>query len=47
MQYRDDVIEEHKMKPKLYTYPNWNESITVFDFEDLQEDGLLILCVRA
>ena len=36
MQYRDDVIEEQKLKPKLFSYPNWNESITVFDFEDLQ-----------
>lgn len=47
MQYRDDVAEEQKLKPKLFSYPNWNESITVFDFEDLQEDALLILCVRA
>ena len=47
MQYRDDVIEEQKLKPKLFSYPNWNESITVFDFGDLQEDALLILCVRA
>mmetsp|Transcript_1943 Transcript_1943/g.3364 ORF Transcript_1943/g.3364 Transcript_1943/m.3364 type:complete len:165 (+) Transcript_1943:2675-3169(+) len=45
--YRDIVQEEHKMKPKLYSYPNWNESMTVFDFEDLQEDAMLVLCVRA
>lgn len=36
--YRDIVEEESKLKPKLFTYPNWNESQTVFDFEDLQED---------
>jgi hypothetical protein len=35
------------MKPRLFTYPNWNESGTVFDFEDLQEDQVLVLCVRA
>jgi len=45
--YRNIVEEEKKMKPRLYTYPNWNESSTVFDFEDLQEDSFLILCVRA
>lgn len=45
--YRDIVEEEKKMKPRLYVYPNWNESMTVFDFEDLQDDALLVLCVRA
>ena len=30
------------MKPKLYTFPNWNESSAVFDFEDLVEDGLYV-----
>ena len=45
--YRDIVSEEQKMKPKLYTYPNWNESSTVFDFEELTEENLLVLCVRA
>lgn len=45
--YRDSVQEEHKLKPKLYEYPDWNSSITVFDFEDLKEDALLVLCVRA
>jgi len=35
------------MKPKLYSYPNWTTPTTVFDFEDLQEDSLLVLCVRA
>ena len=45
--YQNSVIQENKMKPRLYTYPNWNESTTVFDFEDLTEENLLILCVRA
>lgn len=35
------------MKPKLYSYPNWNESSTVFDYDDLVEDCFLVLCVRA
>lgn len=45
--YKETVSEEQKMKPKLYTYPDWNEPSTVFDFEDLLEESLLILCVRA
>jgi hypothetical protein len=36
--YRNIVAEENKTKPRLYTYPNWNESSTVFDFDDLVED---------
>ena len=44
---RDAAAEDSKMKARLYTYPNWNESSTVFDFEDLLEDTLLVLCVRA
>ena len=35
------------MKPRMYTYPNWNESSTVFDFDDLQEENLIVLCIRA
>ena len=45
--YRDIVDEEQKMKPRLFSYPNWNESNTVFDFEDLNEEEMLVLCVRA
>lgn len=45
--YRDIVAKEQILKPKLYTYPNWNESMTVFDFEDLQADSLLVICIRA
>ena len=44
--YRDMVAQEQLSKPKLYTFPNWNESMTVFDFEDLQEEALLVLCVK-
>lgn len=34
-EYKNSVEQENKMKPRLFTYPNWNESGTVFDFEDL------------
>ena len=44
--YRDIVEEEKKTKPKLFKYPNWNEAMTVFDFEDLEEDALLVLCKK-
>ena len=45
--YKSIVDEEQKYKAKLYTYPNWNKSTTVFDFEDLQDDAMLVLCVKA
>ena len=45
--YRNSVEQENKMKPRLYTFPNWNESTTVFDYDDLNPDSLLVLCVRA
>jgi hypothetical protein len=45
--YKNIVEEENKMKPRLFNYPNWAESSTVFDFEDLQEDQVLVLCIRA
>jgi hypothetical protein len=35
-------------KPRLFTYPDYSKSNTVFDSDDLeQQDALLILCVRA
>jgi hypothetical protein len=45
--YRDSVEQDQKMKPRLYHYPNWSESVTVFDYEDLVVDAFLVLCVRA
>ena len=45
--YRGIVEEEQKLKPRLYVYPNWNESMTVFDFEELENDAFLVLCARA
>ena len=45
--YRKIVQDEQKMKPRLYKYPNPNESDAVFDFEDLEEEAMLVLCIRA
>ena len=46
--YKDEVGKEQLYKPRLYTYPDFSKSSTVFDDDDLQnEDALLVLCVRA
>ena len=45
--YRDEVQEEQFYKPRLFTYPDFSKSSTVFDDDDLQlETALLVLCVR-
>lgn len=46
-EYQDQVREEKALKPKLYNYPDFDNPIAVFDFEELEnEDALLVLCVR-
>lgn len=46
--YKDEVKKEKAFKPRLFTYPEFQKSSTVFDDDDLQsDDALLILCVRA
>ena len=45
--YKDIVEEEKKYKPKLFTFPNWEEGCAVFDFEELMPENLLVLCVKA
>lgn len=45
--YNNEVEEEQKMKPRLYKHPNWSESSAVPDYDDLEEDAFLVLCVRA
>jgi len=44
--YKDIVEEEKKTKPKLYKFPNYDESMPVFDFDDLEEDACLVLCKK-
>ena len=45
--YKDEVQAEKLLKPKLYTYPEWDSPVAVFDFEELEnEEALLVLCVR-
>ena len=45
--YKDIVQQEKLLKPKLYTYPEWDQPVAVFDFEELEnEEALLVLCVR-
>eukprot|EP00831_Metopus_contortus_P057867 TRINITY_DN50177_c0_g1_i3.p3 TRINITY_DN50177_c0_g1~~TRINITY_DN50177_c0_g1_i3.p3 ORF type:complete len:103 (-),score=25.15 TRINITY_DN50177_c0_g1_i3:176-484(-) len=43
----EEFIKLREMKPRLYTYPDSKEFSTVFEFEDLSEDGLFCLCVKA
>jgi hypothetical protein len=45
--YREEVDNEKQYKPRLYTYPDHQQSSTVFDFDDLQDEQMLVLCVRA
>jgi hypothetical protein len=41
------VNNEKQFKPRLFTYPNSNESQTVFDLDDLSEEAFVVLCVRS
>lgn len=35
------------MKPKLFTFPEWDSPVAVFDFEELEnEESMLVLCVK-
>ena len=46
-EYKDEVAQEKHLKPKLYTYPEWNSPVAVFDFEELENtEQMLVLCVR-
>ena len=45
--YKDEVNNEQKFKPRLYTYPISDESAAVFDSDELAEEAFLVLCVRA
>ena len=45
--YKDEVSKEQYFKPRLFTYPDFVKSSTIFDQDDLeQENVLLLLCVR-
>ena len=45
--YKDEVMQEKIMKPKLFNYPDWDSPVAVFDFEDLENtEAMLVLCVR-
>jgi hypothetical protein len=45
--YKDEVSQEQFYKPRLFTYPDFSKSSTVFDQDDLeQENVMFLLCVR-
>jgi len=47
-EYRDIVEQEKQYKPRLYTYPSADQSVAVFDEEDMEDDeAILVLCVCA
>jgi hypothetical protein len=38
---------EKLLKPKLYSFPEWDSPVAVFDFEDLESTEMMhVLCVR-
>lgn len=45
--YRQEVDNEKYYKARLYTFPDAQASQTVFEFDDLTPDQMVILCVRA
>ena len=45
--YANEIELEKLLKPKLYSFPDWDTPVAVFDFEDLENtESLLVLCVR-
>lgn len=47
-EYDKIVQEEHQYKAKLFQFPDWQKPTAIFDFEDLENDEvLLVLCARA
>jgi hypothetical protein len=45
--YKVEVGNEQFYKPRLFTYPDLNNSTAVFEFEDLSDDLMVIVCARA
>ena len=45
--YKDIVQNEKQFKPRLFIYPNVEQSQTVFDMDDLSEENFLLLCIKA
>ena len=45
--YKDEVSQEQFFKPRLFTYPDFSKSNTVFDQDDLEQENIMfLLCVR-
>ena len=42
----EELQKLREAKPRLYTYPNATEFVTVFDYEDLAEGSMICLCVK-
>ena len=46
-EYNEELIEDNKFKPRMFTYPDVNESCAVFDEDDLEFDELNLICEKA
>ena len=47
-EYKDEVELEKQYKIKLYTYPDWENPIAIFDEDELlNTESMMVLCVRA
>ena len=45
--YANEIELEKLLKPKLYSFPEWDSPVAVFDFEDLESTEMMhVLCVR-
>jgi len=42
----EELKRQREMKPRLYTYPDAEEFATVFEYDDLQGDSLICLCIK-
>ena len=47
-EYGNMLVEEQHYKAKLFQYPDWEQPSAVFDYEDIENDDvLLVLCANA
>eukprot|EP00349_Pseudokeronopsis_sp_Brazil_P011017 CAMPEP_0202978972 /NCGR_PEP_ID=MMETSP1396-20130829/85249_1 /ASSEMBLY_ACC=CAM_ASM_000872 /TAXON_ID= /ORGANISM="Pseudokeronopsis sp., Strain Brazil" /LENGTH=119 /DNA_ID=CAMNT_0049718187 /DNA_START=2679 /DNA_END=3035 /DNA_ORIENTATION=- len=45
--YKEEVDEEQYYKPRLFVFPDAKSSTTIFDYDDLQQDQMIVVCARA
>ena len=45
--YKLEVDEEKFYKPRFFTFPDYSSSTAIFDMDDLTDDIMVVVCVRA